>query len=1222
MNDSEFISKAKEAVASVKGKSLSVEQLIGASIDLAGLMINEAHRIETLAEKQQQAQLARMMNDPNGKAFTTSMTDQCFRSQNPRRVANQLVYILKSMGVPHYLSTIKRSGLLAFKWFGNLLPSVLVPMTKQVLRKETSAVILPGENDRLIAHMQKRRKEGVRINLNHLGEAILGEDEAQHRMQIYLDDLKKPEVEYVSVKISTICSQLNLLAWENTLGILVQRLKTLYRAAKDNKYTRPDGRQAPKFVNLDMEEYRDLHLTVELFRRVLSDPEFYQHSAGIVLQSYLPDSFLMQQELTLWALQRVSKGGAPIKIRIVKGANLAMEQVEASLHGWPQAPYSAKADVDANYKRMVAYGCRPEHAKAVHLGIASHNLFDIAYGLLLRAQNGVENEVCFEMLEGMADHMRRVVQTIAGDMLLYCPAATKEEFQNAVAYLVRRLDENTAPENFLRHIFSMRPGTKEWDFQASLFSNACKNANTVSFTPRRTQNRLIDPQPSECSFSFDNEPDTDWSLPQNVNWAENIISRWAGRKHADIPLVIGEDRIPPGSSYGVGEDPSYPGKTLYRYALADSKHIDKALQLAEKALPAWKALSPAERSALMDKVAHGLRIQRADLIGAMVADTGKTVREGDVEVSEAIDFAEYYRRNIEEVACLQDIEWEPKGTVLVAPPWNFPCSIPAGGILAALAGGNCVIFKPAAEAVLVGWQLAQVFWEAGISKDVLQFITCEDEPIGSQLVKDQRVNAVVLTGATATAKLLFKLRPGLDLIAETGGKNAIIVTALSDRDLAIKDLVQSAFGHAGQKCSACSLAILESEVYDDPHFRKQLKDAVASLKVGSPWDLATKLNPLIREPGPVLKRGLTQLEPGEEWLLKPKQDADNPNLWSPGIKLGVKEGSFMHQNELFGPVLGLMRADNLAHALKLANGTPYGLTSGIHSLDQREIACWMEQIVAGNCYVNRGITGAIVQRQPFGGCKESCFGRGAKAGGPNYVMQFMHAKQTGLPKEKEKTNDLVGHVAAYVQKGKYTPEQVHMWNLSAASYAFYWNHYFSKDHDPSKLIGQDNILRYRPHSKMVFRVHAHDDSLDVLRVIAAALTCGGELDISGDPEKLGNLSQAEWLKAMPKITLTIEDESNLIRRIKSGDIRRMRLLSEAGKELRQALAETACNVNLAPVLANGRVELLHYLREVSFSIDYHRYGNLGLREGEKRKPLAQSQPGKVEMSCGPQCCCV
>lgn len=1214
MANSSTLQKAQELIQLVKGKPLYNEQRKEKAIELAALILKEANRIQTRKEKKLQHQLARMMDDPIGKVFTTIVTDQCFRSNSPSRIADQLVYTIKKWGVPQFLDPSKKMGLKIFQLFGKAMPGLFVPLVRHLLRKETEKVILPGEPDKLREHMRKRYREGVRINLNHLGEAILGEEEAKNRLRIYLEDLSKPEVEYISIKISTICSQLNLLAWEQTLEILSERLRKLFRAAMQKPFIKPDGTAVKKFVNLDMEEYRDLDLTVELFCKVLDEPEFVKHSAGIVLQSYLPDSHNIQKQLTEWAMKRVANGGAPIKIRIVKGANLAMEQVEASLRDWPQAPYPVKADVDANYKLMVSYGCQKEHAKAANLGIASHNLFDIAYALLLRSEQEVESYACFEMLEGMADHMRRVIQTLSGDMLLYCPAATQEEFQNAVAYLVRRLDENTAPENFLRQAFGLTPETPQWKQQNDFFSTACDNQHAVPLTPRKTQDRNKTPCKPTHDEHFENEADTDWSLPQNRKWGKQILQKWSKQPPQAIPLVIGGKEITTAQKKE-GIDPSFPNKPLFTYCLLNEKLAENVVSSAKETEKKWSHTSVSERSQLLAEIAQKMRVHRSDLIGTMVANTGKTVYEADVEISEAIDFAEYYRRTMEAFSTLEDIHWKPKGTILVAPPWNFPCSIPAGGILAALVTGNCVIFKPAPESILVGWQLANIFWEAGVGKDVLQFIACEDDPIGSQLIKDDRINAVILTGATATAKLLLKLRPGLDLIAETGGKNAMIISSLSDRDLAIKDLVQSAFGHAGQKCSACSLAVLEAEVYDDPHFKQQLKDAAQSLFVGSPWNPQTRLNPLIRKPSDALLKGLTSLEEGEEWLLEPKQDPQNPLLWSPGIKWGVKPNSFTHQNELFGPVLAVMRAGNLDEAIAIANGTQYGLTSGLHSLDEREQNIWAKKIEAGNCYINRGITGAIVQRQPFGGCKQSSFGKGMKAGGPNYITQMMHAEQFLAPLEQDLIPENLRSFPKEMTKQNFGEAQIRLWRSSVGSYSFYWNHYFNKDHDPSQLQGQDNILRYLPQKNTLYRMHENDHPSELFRIIAAATTCHAPLKISGSPEKLKDLSNFKCFEELSNISFVEEDEEEFIERVKKEKPHRIRLLQPASKQIQEALAEVGCSVIVEPILANGRLELLNFLREMSLSIDYHRYGNLGSRENEVRKPLISAATDR-KSTCG------
>ncbi|MES2345502.1 MAG: proline dehydrogenase family protein [Chlamydiota bacterium] len=1201
--DSEEIKKAAELVHAIYGKTLTLQEREKAAITLAAHLLNEANRIQTFKEKRIQAQLARMMRDPRGKAFTTSMTDQCFRSHKSSRIAAQLTYLMDQFGIPQYLSPLKRIQLSLFAMIGKSLSYLLVPLVIFMLRKETSAVILPGEKHALKKHMQKRRKEGVRLNLNHLGEAILSEEEAHHRLQVYLKDLEEDEdIEYVSIKISTIFSQINLLAWEKTLSILAERLRLLYRAAMYHTFTHADGSKSSKFVNLDMEEYRDLILTKDLFKKILDEPEFYNFSAGIVLQAYLPDSHEIQKELTEWAMKRVSQGGAPIKIRIVKGANLAMEQFEASLRGWHQAPYMNKPDVDANYKRMVSYGCQKEHAHAVHLGIASHNLFDIAFAMLSRAENKVEKEVTFEMLEGMADHMRRAVQKLTHDILLYCPIATKKDFQSAVAYLIRRLDENTGPENFLRYTFGLKPHTEEWDEQVAVFRRSCEAMNKPSTKPRRTQNRQETPKQLSFDAPFENESDTDFSLPQNRKWAEEIILKWNRKKIDPMPLVIAGKEVHHPQPEGEGVDPSYPKETLYRYTMATWEEVDETLRAAKAYEASWSTVSVAQKCQLLSSAAQKMREKKADLIGVMMLDGGKTILEGDPEVSEAIDFAEYYSRSLLKMDACKDIVWAPKGTILITPPWNFPVSIPAGGILAALAAGNCVIFKPAPEAVLSGWVLVNALWNAGIPREALQFINCADDPVGSKLIADPRLNAVILTGATSTAQLFLKINPKLDLAAETGGKNSMIITAMADRDLAIKDLTHSAFGHSGQKCSAASLAILEAEVYDDKHFRQQLKAAVESLTVGAPWDLSSKVVPLIRAPHDALLKGLTSLEKGEEWLVEPKQDPNNPNLWSPGVKLGVKEGSFMHQTELFGPVLGLMRATDLDHAIKLANGTPYGLTSGLQSLDEREQKLWMSKIEAGNCYINRTITGAIVRRQPFGGCKASSFGNGAKAGGPNYVPQFALPEQVSLPQEKLPVDTNVNNLINFIEKIPLSAEDLGIFFASIANYS-YWGKRFRQDHDPSKVLGQDNIFRYRPRNQMAFRIQAQDKALDILRVIAAALTCGVRLTISFSYKHSQIVINDHLKHAFPEIHFTEESEDQFLKSIKECAFKRIRLISLPSDALINAAAQTTTYLAVAPVLANGRFELLHFLREIAISIDYHRYGNLGVREGELRTPV-------------------
>ncbi|HEY6099096.1 MAG TPA: bifunctional proline dehydrogenase/L-glutamate gamma-semialdehyde dehydrogenase, partial [Anaeromyxobacter sp.] len=648
------------------------------AVELAEALLREARAGQTQDERARAERLARLMEDPRGKELTIALTDQAFRSRRPERIADQLHYLLERYGAPRFMEWWERIGLTLGALMGQYLPSLVVPPIVARLRHETESLILPGEDADLRRYLAERRAAGIRLNLNQLGEAILGEAEAARRLEAYLALLAREDVEYISVKVSSVSSQIDLTAFRHTVEVVKDRLRTLYRQAQRHHYRHPDGRVTPKFVNLDMEEYRDLDLTVAAFREVLDEDEFHALPAGIVLQAYLPESHRAQRALVAWALARGERGGAPIKLRIVKGANLAMERIEADLHGWPQAPYAVKGEVDANFKRMVEYGCRPEHAPAVHLGIASHNLFDVAYGLLLRAETGIERWVEFEMLEGMANHQARVVQARAGGLLLYAPVVRAEDFHSAIAYLVRRLDENTAPDNFLRHVFGLEPGSPDWALERDRFLTAFDRLDEdLSDAPRRAQDRAVEPAAAATDHApFVNEPDTDWALPVNRDWIDRVREAWRERAPETVPLQIAGELVA-GAGQTEGRDRSRPGRVAYRHGLADRAQLGRALDAARAAQAAWAARSPAERRALLDGAAAMLARRRGDLIGAMIVDGAKTVAEADPEVSEAIDFARYYARALGPGDDADGARMEPLGVVVVAPPWNFPLSIPA-----------------------------------------------------------------------------------------------------------------------------------------------------------------------------------------------------------------------------------------------------------------------------------------------------------------------------------------------------------------------------------------------------------------------------------------------------------------------------------------------------------------------------------------------------------------
>ncbi|MCF6172268.1 MAG: proline dehydrogenase family protein [Campylobacteraceae bacterium] len=460
------------------------------AIALAEKWQRRADELVSDFDKKFHIKMNKMLTHPKDKVLLIELMDQSFRTKNNKRVANQIEYLFDKYGMASFFTTSERFLVFLFLNAGVYLPDISIPLFIKNIREDTKTVVIKGEDDIFNAHLQKRKKEGTRVNINLIGEVVLGEAEAQERMQKYLNLLTNPNVDYISIKISTLFSQINALSYEDTIEELVQRLSRIFTQAKKYSFTNDKGKQENKFINLDMEEYRDLALTYYAFTRTLSKPEFKDFYAGIVLQAYLPDSHLWQKKLIDFAKKRVEAGGSPIKMRLVKGANMEMEDTEAALRGWESTPYHRKIDTDSNYKIMAEYGMRKEHIKFVHLGIASHNLFEQAYAYELANEYGVKEYHTMEMLEGMSESSRLAIKEISHDLILYAPTAKKEQFTNAIAYLVRRLDENTGKENFIRYSFGLKVDSNDWKMLKEMFIESIKNTKNLFIGSNRTQDRL------------------------------------------------------------------------------------------------------------------------------------------------------------------------------------------------------------------------------------------------------------------------------------------------------------------------------------------------------------------------------------------------------------------------------------------------------------------------------------------------------------------------------------------------------------------------------------------------------------------------------------------------------------------------------------------------------------------------------------------------------------
>ena len=1182
------------------------EELINSAIKLAHQWQIRATELVSDFDREFYLKMNTMLEHPKDKALLIELMDQCFRSKSNDRVANQVIFLLEKHKMAHFFTAKDKSLLWLFKNFATILPDLSVPLFVRQIREDTKTVVIKGEEQPFNKHLEMRKEEGTRVNLNLIGEVVLGESEANERIEKYLKALENPNIDYLSIKISTIFSQISALDFDHTVEVLVDKLTKIYAQAQKYPYIQADGTKTNKFINLDMEEYRDLDITVEVFKKTLSKPEFKNFYAGIVLQAYLPDSFNVQKDLCSWAKERVKNGGSAIKFRLVKGANMEMEETEASQKHWEMVTYTDKTDTDSNYKRMVNYALDPQNTPFMHIGTASHNLFELAYATQLANNNNVSEYHTLEMLEGMSESARLAINEISKQVILYAPTASKEQFTNAIAYLVRRLDENTGPNNFIRYSFGLTVDSKDWNMQKELFINSFKALKTSFVGTKRTQDRLNEKWENFAQSSYDTkeyhaEADTDFILPANHEWARNIVKKWkfsTNTEHKTVPVVVaGQDLIDDRKVIeSVDKSQIKDGVLAGRFANATADDLKKAVEVAREDIDGWRDLTHQQRHAFLKQAAIKVRQRRDDLIGIAAAEVGKVFTETDVEVSESVDFIEFYPYSANYFNNYKNLEFKGKGVGVVVPPWNFPVAIAVGGIAAVLASGNTVIIKPASVAAITAYEMCKCFWDAGISKNVLQFTPCPGALAGKHLISNKDVDFVILTGGEDTAISMLDTRPNLFLTAETGGKDATIVTNMSDREQAVKNVCQSAFGNSGQKCSATSLLVLEEEVYNDPNFRKALVDTASSMSVGSVWDFKNRIGTLANKVSGNLEKTINELEGNEEWALAPQYAEENEFMLKPAIKWGVDEGNFIHLNELFGPVLAVIKAKNLEHAVKIVNDTGYGLTSGIESLDEREVSYWKENLKAGNLYVNRSTTGAIVLRQPFGGMGKSAIGAGRKVGIHNYITQFVNFTEIDMPTLTKKYST---PLTQFIDSCKSTQKNsVEFEKLSIALQSYYENYEneFSQEKDYANVRGEDNHFRYLPLKNVLIRVSSNDSLFETIARILAAKISGVHFKVSINNNNLVKtfLENAEELFTSRDkfVSQTDEEISKILYkydRVLYSDI------SKVPEIVFKSAAKSLTFIVRQKPMMEGRLELLNYFIEQSISHSYHRYGNIGAR---------------------------
>lgn len=843
--------------------------------------------------------------------------------------------------------------------------------------------------------------QDLAFTLDLLGEATVSEKEAEHYFESYrqiLETLHEETADWpersqleeasfgevprinLSVKISALYSQLDPVDFDESVEAVKERLRPLFRLAKEYG----------AFINLDVEQYHYKDLTIAAFKSLLTEPEFedYEH-AGIVVQAYLRESEEDLRDLCQWAEER----GTPVTVRLVKGAYWDYETIKAEKEGWPSPVYTRKWQTDQNYETLTRILL--DHHDVIHTAIGSHNVRSVAHALAYADELGIEPEgLELQTLYGMAEPQKKALSSMGYRVRDYVPIG---EMVPGMAYLVRRLLENTSNESWLRASYA-----EGEDLDELLDEPEPESAREIP-----SDEELDDYEPI-TDHGFRNEPVRDFAQADQREHFASAIEDVRGQLGHRYEPIIGGERVQTERMIR-STWPADPDTTVGKVLIGGEREVNRAIQSAWNARDDWADTPPEERAEYLLDLADAMRDRRDELSAWIVFESAKNWREADGDVCEAIDFCEYYAREMKrlgepqkmgDVAGEHDLlTYQPRGVAAVIAPWNFPLAILTGMTMAAAVTGNTVVVKPAEQSPVIAAKLMEMVREVGFPPGVINFLPGLGDEAGAQLVESPYVHLVAFTGSMSVGLDIIREAGDTDprrqeevkkVVCEMGGKNAIVVDGDADLDEAVQGVVESAFGYSGQKCSACSRVIVLDSCYE--RFRERLVEATRSLVVGSPDDPSSFMTPLI-DPSAVQKvQAYVDIgrKEGTQLLDRVDDVPETGHFVGPSIFEDIDPTDRLAQEEIFGPVLAMIRAEDFDEAMEIANGTNYALTGGVYSRSPAHIDRAYRDFDVGNLYINQKITGALVHRQPFGGYKMS--GVGSKAGGPDYLMQFMEPR--------------------------------------------------------------------------------------------------------------------------------------------------------------------------------------------------------------------------------------
>lgn len=880
-----------------------------------------------------------------------------------------------------------------------LLSSISAPISRAAVNA-LSHRFMGGETaHEAVETIRLLQSSGFNTSLDILGEATISEAEASQYQQAYLKLIPEVAAFYMtdtdhklslsdnpapvlnlSLKLSSLYSQINVCDPAGSQQAILKRLYPIIECA----------REFNAFIMIDMEQYDYKPIVMGCFLQLLKDPSLrHWPHFGLAIQAYLRDTCDDLRIITDCVIKR----GTPVTIRLVRGAYWDYETIIAKQKNWPLPVWQYKQNTDANYERCLAWLL--QHHDSVRPAIATHNTRSVAAAMVMAEQQNLNNcDYEFQMLYGMAEPLKYSLLKNNQSVRVYVPWG---KTLPGMAYLVRRLLENSSGQSLLQQTVDSA-GNHTVDYRKLL--------QKPEFVDDAANNKAIETE----SGGFQNTATLRFTDDVERSEFQHAIESEIQKYGEHYPLLIDGKHISTVKKI-TSFNPACPRNIIGKTSSADLHLASQAVDAATKAFNEWQQTTVSERSTLLRSIATRLNARRFEFAALEVLEAGKNWHEADADVCEAIDFLRYYADQIERIpethVCVpgedNSISWQGRGPGLVIAPWNFPLAILTGMLSAMLVTGNTVIVKPSSETPVIAARFIELIHRCNLPKGVVNLCSGSGETIGHYLVMHANIHTIAFTGSEAVGTNLIRqateIQPNQHhikrVIAEMGGKNAIIIDNDADLDVAVTATIESAFGYQGQKCSACSRVIVLESIYKK--FCSRLVEATQSLQMGPPINPRFSIGPVISQTAQhrifktisaTRKQATVLLD--ENIYNSGANHTETGFYISPVIFSDVHPNMPVAQNEIFGPVLSVIKAKSFNEAINIANHSRYGLTGGIFSRNPVNLGYARTAFKAGNLYLNRTITGALISRQPFGGLGMS--GNGFKAGGEQYLYQFMNAR--------------------------------------------------------------------------------------------------------------------------------------------------------------------------------------------------------------------------------------